>query len=198
MRYKNGLAGINFDGMSVYTVITPEMQSKSWFLYPRPMALIQHFLNSNGMINNHCDAQIIIGSQHGISTSQSVAHKGLSTLPALLSVKSLPFFNSSNLNANHLLVAVFGFIVAHSLGLFNPRIPDNNIVQIVANNIEFWTGAGHDRCGVLWHALVDTINFSQDRDLGVRLYVSACVEHFVNVGDTGKASDLGGGNVLDL
>ena len=59
-------------------------------------------------------------------------------LPDFALVQLCPAVDGANLNTHHVLVAVIGRKVAHGLGLFDPRIPGNGILDIVADDIETW------------------------------------------------------------
>ncbi|KAI6756616.1 hypothetical protein HG530_011214 [Fusarium avenaceum] len=60
-------------------------------------------------------------------------------------VKLLPALDGTGLNTEHVLPAILGRKVLDAGRLIDPRVPDNNLVEVVADNAETWaSGLGDD------------------------------------------------------
>ena len=63
----------------------------------------------------------------------------LEDLPALEGITGLqllPSIDGTRLHTDHVLVAVLRFKIADAVRLLDPRVPNDRILQIVANHIE--------------------------------------------------------------
>jgi hypothetical protein len=120
----------------------------------------------------------------------------LTTLPYLALLQLLPPVYSSNLDADHRLVAIVGREVAHGLGLLDPWVPGNRVPDIVADDIKAGLSVFKDRSCVLRDRLVDAVNFAGDLEGVVLLLVCGRVEDLVNVLGAGQAGDADLGDVL--
>jgi hypothetical protein len=109
----------------------------------------------------------------------------------------LPAIHSSNLNADHLLVAIVWREVTHGLCLLDPRVPGDCVLDVVADDIEAGLAVLEDGGCVLWDRLVDAVDFARELEGIVLLLVCACVEDLVDVFGAGQAGDADLGDVLD-
>jgi hypothetical protein len=125
-----------------------------------------------------------------------VALKDLTSLKAILGLKSDPAIDSTSLNTDHLLVTILGLEVSDGFGTFSPRVPDDGVLHVVSDDIE--TGLVVDENGgcVLSERLVDAVDGAFDAELVALGVVLGGVEDLVNVSDARKASDLDLGDVL--
>src|ERR1700753_3806056 len=88
------------------------------------------------------------------------AHNDLTSFPSFTSIQALPSINRSNLYANHVLITILWFIITHSLGLLNPRVPNDNIREVITNDIKSRTSGGNNRSCVLWKFLLHSVDFT--------------------------------------
>jgi hypothetical protein len=120
----------------------------------------------------------------------------LTTLPYLALLQLLPAIHSSDLDADHGLVAIVGREVAHGLCLLDPWIPSNCIPDVVTNDIEAGLSILEDGGCILRDRLVDAVDFASDLESVVLLLVRSRVENLVDVLSTRQACNADLGNVL--
>lgn len=123
----------------------------------------------------------------------------LHDLPAFKDIarcERLPAIHSAYLHAQHILVAVLGLKITHTLRLLDPRIPHDGVTEVLANDIEARLPVLHDRGGILLNGLVHTVRLASDADAGVVLLMLGCIKDFVDVGRSCQAIDGDLGDVL--
>jgi hypothetical protein len=103
------------------------------------------------------------------------------TLEDLALVQLLPSIDSTNLNADHVLVSVLGRKVTSSLGLLDPRVPGNGVLDVVAGNVKAGLAILKHACGVDLDVLVYAIDLSVELERGFCLCVGGGVEDLVDV-----------------
>lgn len=99
-----------------------------------------------------------------VSSSQR-ALEDLTCFESVLSVKTDPAIDSADLDADHVLVSVLRSKVAHALCLFDPRVPDHCVLEIIAYDIHSRFSVDDNRSCVLLDILVHAVDFSSDREL---------------------------------
>lgn len=118
-----------------------------------------------------------------------VAFNKHTTFEHLTLLKLLPSIDSTNLNADHLLIAVIRCEVGRSLCLLNPGIPGDSVLDIVTFDIEAWFAILQNACGINLDVLVYAIDLAIELEGRVRLCVSGCVENLVDVLYTSETVD---------
>jgi hypothetical protein len=109
----------------------------------------------------------------------------LSTLPGFSSFKCLPTRHRTSFHTDHVLVSLIRSKVGHALGLFNPRVPDHDIVQSLPSNREqrlVILSRGDDNGNGWVETLVNTISFLGDGESGGGFGMGGGVEGLVDVG----------------
>lgn len=89
--------------------------------------------------------------------------------------------------------------ISNRLGLFDPRVPDHNVVQGLAGNgeerlVTICRGDDNGDCGI--QGLVDTVCFAGDGKSGVAFDVGGCVLDLVDVGLGFEVVDTDFGDIL--
>lgn len=113
-------------------------------------------------------------------------------------LQPLPPHDATGLDADHSLITVLGFKVAHASGLVNPGVPYNSVVQVIANDTEaslaFFL---HNKrvLGALGRR-VDAVSLAR-KGYSTRLCLCLCAVDLVNVRGVFKACDFDSSNVLD-
>lgn len=120
----------------------------------------------------------------------------LPSLPRLTALERGPLLDGAGLDAHHGLVAVVGAKVAHGGGLFLPRVPDDRVGQVVADDVVAGLAVDDHRRRALRDGAVDAVRLAGDGQVGLGLRVRAGVEHLVRVRDAEEAGDAGLGDVL--
>lgn len=115
------------------------------------------------------------------ATSLEQALDQHTTLPNLTLVQLLPSVNRANLYTDHGLVAIIRREVAHRLGLLDPRVPSNSVLNIVADDVEARLTVLQNRSSILRDGAVDAIDLACELERVVRLCVNRCVENLINV-----------------
>lgn len=118
------------------------------------------------------------------------------TLKGLTALQLLPPIDSADLNAHELFVRVLGPEVRHGLGLGDPRVPHDRVLEVVARDVEQRLAVLQHGGGVLLDGLVDAVGLAGDAKRRVGLRVLGGVEDFVRVGCGAEAVDLEFGDVL--
>lgn len=95
----------------------------------------------------------------------------LPSFKRIAGLKLHPSVHAANFHADHLHVTIRGLEVTHAAGLLPPRVPDDSILQIIADDIEARTALDDDGCRVLRDLLVNAIDFGRDGNLIVGLSV---------------------------
>jgi hypothetical protein len=130
------------------------------------------------------------------ATRSKQALDQLATLPNLALLQLLPPLDRANLDADHVLVAVVGREVAHSLCLLDPRVPGDCVLDVVADDVEAGHAVLEDGGCVLWDSLVDAVDLAGELDGVVLLLVGSRVEDLVDVLGARQAGDADLGDVL--
>lgn len=110
-------------------------------------------------------------------------------LEHLTLLQLLPSVDSTDLNADHVLVAVVRCKVAHGLGLLDPRVPGDGVLDVIASDVEARLAIFQDTRGVQLDVLVDTVHLAAELERGVRLRVGGGVEDLVDVLYAAKTVD---------
>jgi hypothetical protein len=117
------------------------------------------------------------------SSCLQVALEDLTSLKAILSLKSDPAVDSTSLNTDHLLVTILGLEVSNGFGTFSPRVPDDSVLHVVSDNIETRLVIDEDGGCVLSERLVDTVDGAFDAELVAPGVVLGGIEDLVDVSD---------------
>jgi hypothetical protein len=121
----------------------------------------------------------------------------LRALKSISLVQLLPSTDTARLNANHILPPILWLKVAHTGRLVDPRVPDNHVVQVVADQAEALSAAFCDYDWVLgalgW--CIYTVRLAREVDhTSLRLCLGAV--NLVDVGSVFETGDFDGGDVL--
>lgn len=125
-----------------------------------------------------------------------MALRNHTTLKCLASLQLLPSIDRTNLHTDEPLVRILRPKVGGGLRLLNPRVPDNGVFEVVADDVEEGFAVLQYGGGVLLDGLVDAVGLAGDLDGRVGLRVLGCVEDLVGVGSGAEAVDLELGDVL--
>ena len=117
-------------------------------------------------------------------------------LEGLASLQFLPSVDCADLHADESLVCILRPKIGGSLGLCDPRVPHDSVVEVVTGNVEERLVVLQHGGGVLLNGFVNAIGLAGDGDGGVGLGVLGCIQHLVSVGSGAKAVDLELGDVL--
>jgi hypothetical protein len=117
------------------------------------------------------------------SSCLQVALEDLTSLKAILSLKSDPAVDSTSLNTDHLLVTILGLEVSNGFGTFSPRVPDDSVLHVVSDNIETRLVIDEDGGCILSERLVDTVDGAFDTELVALGVVLGGIEDLVDVSD---------------
>jgi len=109
--------------------------------------------------------------------------ENLTSLKAILSLKSNPAVDSASLDTNHLLVAILGLKVGNGFGAFSPRVPDDGVLHVVSDDIEAGLVVDEDGSCVLGEGLVDAVDGAFDAEVVALGVVLGGVEDLVDVPD---------------
>lgn len=121
----------------------------------------------------------------------------LRTFKSITLLQPLPPHDATSFDADHSLITVLGFKVAHASGLVNPRVPYDSVVQVIANDTEAGLAFFLDNKRV-FEALgrrVDSVSLAR-KGYSTRLRLCLCAVDLVNVGGVFKARDFDSSNVL--
>jgi len=131
-----------------------------------------------------------------ILSRSKVALGDHAALEGLASLQLLPSVDSADLDADESLVCILGPEVGGSLGLCDPRVPDDGVFEVVAGDVEEGLAVLQHGGGVLLDGLVDAVGLAGDGDGGIGLSVLGSIENLVSVGGGAKTVDLELGDVL--
>ena len=114
-------------------------------------------------------------------------------------VQLLPSTDTAGLDANHVLPPILWLKVTHTGRLVDPRVPDYDVVQVVANQAEALSAALGDYDGVLgalgW--CIYTVRLAREVDhTSLRLCLGAV--NLIDVWGVFETGDFDGGNILVL
>ena len=126
----------------------------------------------------------------------SIAPQHLPSLKRLARLQLLPAAHAASLDAEHVLPAVGRAKVRHRRRFGGPRVPDDGVVELVADDVEAGPVVFAHGGGVLGDFVVDAVCFGGDAEGGRGLGGGAGVEDFVGVGRAKQASDGDLGYVL--
>jgi len=119
-------------------------------------------------------------------------------LEGLASFQLLPSVDSADLHADESLVRILRPEVGGSLGLYDPRVPNDGVFEVVAGDVEEGLAVLQHGGSVLLDGLVDAVGLAGDGNGGVGLGVLGGIEDLVSVGGGAKAVDLEFGDVLKI
>lgn len=133
-----------------------------------------------------------------VETSPSRQKNRLRALKRVPLLQLLPPLHAAGLDAHHLLVAVLGRKVGHGRGLVDPRVPDDGVVEVVADDAEARLARlGDDERvrGALGRG-VDAVGLGGEGDGVGGLGLGGEVVDLVDVGRIFDAGDLNRRDVL--
>ena len=102
-------------------------------------------------------------------------------LEYLALIQLLPSVNSTDFDADHVLVAIVWCKVAHGLGLLDPGVPSDRVLDVIASDVEARLAVLQYARGVQLDVLVDTVDLAVELERGVCLGVGGGVEDLVDV-----------------
>jgi len=103
------------------------------------------------------------------------------SLEYLTLLQLLPSVDSTDLNTDHVLVAIVGCEIAHGLRLLDPRVPCDGILDVVAGDIKAWLSILQDACSVDFDVFVHTVNLAVELEDWLCLCVGRRVEDLVDI-----------------
>lgn len=103
------------------------------------------------------------------------------TFEDLTLVQLLPSIHGTDLNADHILVAVLWRKVAHGLGLLDPGVPGDGVLDVVASDVEARLAIFKNACGVDLDVLVYSVDLASELERRLCLCVGGRVEDLVDV-----------------
>jgi hypothetical protein len=145
------------------------------------------------LLSPHLSATILLFRCYPHSQMALADHAALESVTRL---KLLPSVDSTDLNANELLVRILRPEIGHCLCLLDPRVPHHGVFEVVADDVEAGLAVLQHGGGVLLDGLVHTVGLAGDLDRRVGLSVFGGVEDLVGVGCAAQAVDLDLGDVL--
>lgn len=118
-------------------------------------------------------------------------------LPRLAALKLRPLLHASRLNTQHILIPLLRLKVRHTLGLLDPWVPDNDILELLSCDLVGWsTGDGNGNFVVEGFWCVDSVDLGgEGKNVGGGDGWVAGYE-LVDVGDALEAVDCGSFDVL--
>lgn len=128
----------------------------------------------------------------------SIGSQGLTTLEDITLLELGPRPDASSFDTNHRLPAVLGLEITHTGGLVGPGVPDNDVGEVVTNKRESGLARLDNMDGLLRIGLgvIDAVGLTSDGD-GTGLCLRLGAIDLVEEGAVLKASDLGGGDILE-
>jgi len=110
-----------------------------------------------------------------------MALESLSGLEPIIALQRDPPINRTRLHTQHVLVPILGREVTDGLRALSPRVPDDEIVEVVPDHVERGLAVYKDGRCVLLQSLVDAVGRAFDAELVAGRVVLVPVEDFVDV-----------------